>query len=66
MLSHSFERFYVVTKFELPRVDLKLTTTPFDLKYSYLTSRNHTQRFSYFPKLLPYCQKIVACVEFYR
>ena len=27
MLSHSFDRFYVVTKFELPRVeDLKLTT----------------------------------------
>ena len=27
MLSHSFDRFYVVTKFELPKVeDLKLTT----------------------------------------
>ena len=31
MLSHSFDRFYVVTKFELPKVeDLKLTTVQFD------------------------------------
>ena len=33
MLSHSFDRFYVVTKFELPKVeDLKLTTVDFDSK----------------------------------
>ena len=31
MLSHSFDRFYVVTKFELPKVeDLKLTTIDLD------------------------------------
>ena len=31
MLSHSFNRFFVVTTFELPRVeDLKLTTIDFD------------------------------------
>ena len=34
MLSHSFDRLYVVAKFELPRVeDLKLTTVQFDSKY---------------------------------
>ena len=30
MISHSFHRFYVVTKFELPRVqDLQFTTIPY-------------------------------------
>ena len=34
MLSHSFDRFYVVTKFEMPKVkDLKLTTFTFDLTF---------------------------------
>ena len=66
ILSHSFDRFYVVTKFELSIVeDLRLTTVEFDSKCSYLISRNHTQS-SYFPKLLVYCQKIVPCVEFYK
>ena len=54
ILSHCFDRFYVVTKFKLPRVeDLKPTTVPFDSKCSYLTSRNHTQPSSYFPE--PWC-----------
>ena len=31
MLSHSFDRFYIVTKFELPKAtDLKFTTFGFD------------------------------------
>ena len=31
MLSHSFDRFYVVTKFELPKVeDLKITMISYD------------------------------------
>ena len=36
MLSYSFDRSYVVTKFELPKVeDLKLTTIQFDSKCRY-------------------------------
>ena len=36
MLSHSFDRLYVVAKFELPKVkDLKLTTVEFDSRHSY-------------------------------
>ena len=51
MLSHPFDRFYVVAKFELPIVeDLKLTTIEFDSKCTYL-ARNDTQSASYFPKL---------------
>ena len=66
MLSHSFDRFYVVAKFELPTVeDLKLTTIKFDSKCTYL-ARNDTQKNSYFPKLLVYCLKIVPYVEFYK
>ena len=37
MLSHSFGKFYVVTKYELPKIeDLHLITVQFDSKYSYL------------------------------
>ena len=36
-LSHSFDRFYVVTKFELPKVqDFKLTTISDDSNCTYL------------------------------
>ena len=36
-LSHSFDRFYVVTKFELPKVeDLKLTTISYNSDCKYL------------------------------
>ena len=38
MLSHSFDRFYIVTKFELPKAtDLKFTTFGFDLSVAMLT-----------------------------
>ena len=37
MLTHSFDRFYVVTKFEMPNIeDLKLTIFSFDLTCNYL------------------------------
>ena len=36
MLSNSFDRFYAVTKFELPKVeDLKFTAIDFDTNYSF-------------------------------
>ena len=37
MLAHSFDRFYVVTKFILPtRDDLKLSPIKYDKEYKYL------------------------------
>ena len=67
MLSHSFDRFYVVTKFDLSKVeDLKLTTVQFDSKCSYVAARNDMQPSNYFHKLLAYYQKIVPYVEFYK
>ena len=68
-LSHSFDRFYIVTKFELPKIeDLHLTAVHFDSKY-YLDmgkDKNNLLSSSYLPKLLAYCEKIVPFVEFYK
>ena len=39
MLTHSFDRFYVVTKFEMPKInDLKLATFTFDFACKHLMS----------------------------
>ena len=50
MLSHSFDQFYIVTKFELPKTkDLRLETFKFDFKCSYA---NHTSTNNNYAKLL--------------
>ena len=42
MLSHSLDRFYVVTKFEIPKLeDLRFTTFSFDLTCKHLNASNH-------------------------
>ena len=47
MLSHSFDRFYVVTKFKLPRVeDLKFTTIDFDSNCSHLNGNKNMSKSS--------------------
>ena len=69
MLSHSFDRFYVVTKFVLPKVEnLHLTTVQFDFTCSYLNIGNDKDNFSssYLPKFLAYCENIVPYVNFYK
>ena len=57
MLSHSFDRFYIVTKFELPKTkDLRLVMFKFDFECSYA---NHTTTSNTnYVKLLYYCMKI--------
>ena len=60
MLSHSFDRFYAVTKFELPRVkDLKLTTIDFDSNCSYLNGNGN-----YVRKLHNHCLRTALYVDF--
>ena len=60
MLSHSFDQFSVVAKFELLKVeDLRLTTIDFDTKYSYLDGND-----SYLRKLIRHYLRIVPYVEF--
>ena len=44
MLSHSFDQFYIVTKFELPKTkDLRLATFKFDIECSYANHKVLTQ-----------------------
>ena len=64
MLSHSFDRFYIVTKFELPKIkDLRLATFKYDFECSYA---NHTSSNTYYGKLLKYCMKIVPYARLYQ
>ena len=65
MLSHSFDRFYIVTKFELPKTtDLKFTTFGFDFKCSYV---NHTFTSNTdYARLMNYCMKIAPYARLYQ
>ena len=69
MLSHSFDRFYVVTKFELPKIeDLHLTIIQFDSTCSYLDTGKGKRNYltAHIPNLSIYCQNIVAFMNFIR
>ena len=64
MLSHSFDRFYIVTKFELPKTKaLRLATFKFDFECSYA---NHTSSNTNYAKLLKYCMKIAPYAQLYQ
>ena len=65
MLSHSFDRFYIVTKFELPKTtDLKFATFGFDFECSYAkhTSTSTTD----YARLMNYCLKITPYAGLYQ
>ena len=64
MLFHSFDQFYIVTKFELPKTkDLKPATFGFDFECSYA---NHTTTSNTnYAKLLNYCSKIAPYAQLY-
>ena len=62
MLYHSFDRFYVVTKFEISKIkDLKLATFTFNLACEHLNNPK-----SYIHQYLKHCQKIAPYVRFYQ
>ena len=62
MLSNSFDKFYVVTKLKLPRVEsLKFTTIDFDSNCSYLHSNE-----KYVKQLYRHCLRIAPYIDFYR
>ena len=64
MLSHSFDRFYIVTKFELPKTkDLRLASFKFDFECSYA---NHTSTNTNYAKLLKYCMKSTLYAQLYQ
>ena len=65
MFSLSFDRFYIVTKFELPKTkDLRLATFGLDFECSYA---NHmTTSNTNYVKLLSYCMKIAPYDQLYQ
>ena len=69
MLVHSFDRFYLVTKFILPTInDFKFLTINFDETCNYLQEKNgcSVEAKQYISHLIVYCRKIVPFVHYYR
>ena len=63
MLTHSFDRFYVVAKYEIPKVEhLQFTTFSFDLMCNYLNISSK----SYLLRYTRHCRRIAPYVEFYK
>ena len=62
MLTHSFDRFYVVTKYEIPKVEhLQFTTFTFDLMCNHINiSRSPLLRY------IKHCRRIAPYVKFYK
>ena len=65
MLSHSFDRFYIVTKFELPKTkDLTLATFGFDFECCYA---NHTSTSTTdYARLMNCCMKFTPYTRLYQ
>ena len=69
MLVHSFDRFYVLTKFILPPVNhLNFVPIDFDDKCDYLNADLSDNQYwnEYFTKLKIFCEKIILFIDFYK
>ena len=69
MLAHSFDRFYVVTKFMLPSIgDLKFSKLNYDNMCAYLDNRNtqSTETRKHMLDLMTFCKKIEPFVVYYK
>ena len=63
MLTHSFDRFYVVAKYEIPKVEhLQFTTFTFDLMCNHL----NISKKSYLLRYINHCRRIATYVKFYK
>ena len=69
MLAHSFDRFYVVTKFMLPMIgDLKFSKLDFDYTCAY-TEKEYTPNMDsrkYMLELRTFCNKVKPFVTYYN
>ena len=71
MLSHSFDRFYIVTKIEIPKVsDLNLTMFQFDHNCSHVVNIEKDTRFK-IPSTIKemfdlYCKNIIPYMYLYK
>ena len=71
MLAHSFDRFYVVTKIEIPKVsDLNLTLFQFDYNCSHVANIEKNTRFKIPDKIKDmfnvYCRNIIPYMYLYK
>ena len=71
MLAHSFNRFYVVTKFILPTIeDLKILKTQFQEKivhiYRKMIKNTPKKLYSTFLDLITYCRNIKPHMNFFK
>ena len=70
MLAHSFDRFYVVTKFILPTLnDLKLSPIKYDKECDYLHNlddQDNDQIKENIKDILLYCAKVRPYMTFYK
>ena len=69
MLTHSFYRFYVVTKFMLPSIgDLKFSILNYDNTCTYMDNKNaqNTETRNYMLDLRTFCKKIEPFVIYYK
>ena len=71
MLSHLFDRFYVVTRIEIPKVsDLNLTVFQFDYNCSHVTNIEKDTKFK-IPSMIKdmfrvYCKNIIPYMYLYK
>ena len=69
MLAHSFDRFYVVTKFMLPTIkDLKFSKLDFDYACAYMENEytHNTESRRYMLELKAFCNNIRPFVTYYN
>ena len=67
-ISHSFDRFYAVTKFELPKVqDLQFTTIPYDKNCEHLEdAKSKGLSLDLIKEIKTYCIKIAPYIQYYK
>ena len=68
MLVHSFDRFYIVTKFTLPMIrDIKFSQLNYDHPCAYMKKEYapNTNSRKYLTELRTYCNKIKPFVSYY-
>ena len=69
MLAHSFDRFYVVTKFILPSIgELQFSKLNYDNTCTYLDNKNtyNTETRKHMLDLVTFCKKIEPIVIYYK
>ena len=66
-ISHSFDRSYVVTKFELPKVeDLQFDDIPYDAECAHLDNPKPGQIIGMIKEVKCYCVKIAPHINYYK